>query len=349
MQKNKLKLIIGLLVCTLFLLSGCQEKKAESKVIKASLDNLHPIIYDENDVKISLGRCEYTKGESDLRITLSINNESDQTILVSLKDIKILDKQFYEMDDESSVIESGGLYDSSYYVSGKDLVKSEATEFKKANCTFSIEDESENEIMEQEIVIDFDVFEPYDPEDITYEEDTSDAYSTVVYDAYEEAKAIDDSNIVKSEYNTTYNGIQIISEEEQWLEDGAVYRSLAKKIEGFYMGANNNNTISFICGIDESLSRDEMTPYVDTASRVVTRENTLQSVMSAFQEANSIEGNFDFDNNIYDFEITNLESASDELGITPKMLGYTLAMLDEYAPTVEFGDNTYQCTWFRKK
>ena len=70
--------------------------------------------------------------------------------------------------------------------------------------------------------------------------------------------------------------------------------------------------------------------------------------MRAFQSLDCVVGNFDYANKIFDFEISDLKKASSDLGISEKMLGYTLAMLDEYAPTVEFGDNNYKCTWMRR-
>lgn len=109
---------------------------------------------------------------------------------------------------------------------------------------------------------------------------------------------------------------------------------------------DSEDDISLICGHKQA-TWDEMKPYVDKAKMVVTAENTLYAVMISFQNLDCVTGNFDFDNNIYDFEITNLEKASNDLGISQKMLGYTLAMLDEYAPTIEFGDNTCKCTWIK--
>lgn len=179
--------------------------------------------------------------------------------------------------------------------------------------------------------------------------------SSMVYNSYLEAKEIDESNIEKSEYKTTYHGISINQDELEWLEDGAVYRSLAKKLEGFYMefskstyNPNGENTIELICGVEAQPTWEEMKPYVDKASLVVTNDNTLDSVMTAIQALSCVEGNFDFENKIFDFQITDLEMASNELGISQQMLGYTLAMLDEYGPNIEFGDNNYKCTWFRK-
>lgn len=176
-----------------------------------------------------------------------------------------------------------------------------------------------------------------------------------VYRAYQEAKNLNNAELNTSDqYRTMYNDIQIIDSELPYLEDGAVYRSLCKKIEGFYMKigkifySGDNPSLEIILGIDSMPTWDEMKPYVDKAAQVVTTTNTLQSVMTAFNNLDSVSGTFDYKNNIYDFEITNLDKAASDLGISKRMLGYILAMLDEYGPDVEFGDNSYECTWYRK-
>ena len=176
-----------------------------------------------------------------------------------------------------------------------------------------------------------------------------------IYRAYEEAKNLNEAELDTSDpYRTMYNDVQIVSSELPYLEDGAIYRSLCKKIEGFYMEigktfySENNPSLEIILGIEPKSTWEEMKPYVDKAAQIVTDTNTLQSVMTAFDKLDSINGTFDFTNNTYDFEITDLDKAATDLGISKRMLGYTLAMLDEYGPTVEFGDNNYKCTWYRK-
>lgn len=176
-----------------------------------------------------------------------------------------------------------------------------------------------------------------------------------IYRAYEEAKNLNEAELDTSDpYRTMYNDVQIVSSELPYLEDGAIYRSLCKKIEGFYMEigktfySENNPSLEIILGIEPKSTWEEMKPYVDKAAQIVTATNTLQSVMTAFDKLDSINGTFDFTNNTYDFEITDLDKAATDLGISKRMLGYTLAMLDEYGPTVEFGDNNYKCTWYRK-
>jgi len=176
-----------------------------------------------------------------------------------------------------------------------------------------------------------------------------------IYRAYEEAKNLNEAELDTSDpYRTMYNDVQIVSSELPYLEDGAIYRSLCKKIEGFYMEigktfySKDNPSLEIILGIEPKIIWEEMKPYVDKAAQVVTETNTLQSVMTAFDNLDSVNGTFDYRNNIYDFEIIDLDKAASDLGISKRMLGYTLAMLDEYGPTVEFGDNNYKCTWYRK-
>lgn len=176
-----------------------------------------------------------------------------------------------------------------------------------------------------------------------------------IYRAYEEAKNLNEAELDTSDpYRIMYNDVQIVSSELPYLEDGAIYRSLCKKIEGFYMEiektfySKDNPSLEIILGIEPKIIWEEMKPYVDKAAQVVTETNTLQSVMTAFDNLDSVNGTFDYRNNIYDFEIIDLDKAASDLGISKRMLGYTLAMLDEYGPTVEFGDNNYKCTWYRK-
>ena len=112
--------------------------------------------------------------------------------------------------------------------------------------------------------------------------------------------------------------------------------------------SKDNPSLEIILGIEPKIILEEMKPDVDKAAQVVTETNTLQSVMTAFDNLDSVNGTFDYRNIIYDFEIIDLDKAASDLGISKRMLGYTLAMLDEYGPTVEFGDNNYKCTWYRK-
>ena len=348
---KKIKLII-ILISVLICITGCQNKKED--VIIANSKNLHPTIFDENKIKVTLEECEYTENESNVMITLNIKNSSKNTIKVSLDDIKISDAQFSEMFGDPTSIEPKSAYDSSFYVDGEDIKKSKVSDFKKISCIVQINDNK------KVLSIDREVFEPFEEDYIENgdeednEEDQLENPSSEVYDAYEEAKAIDSTNIEKTEYETTYNGIQIASAELQYLEDGAIYRSLSKRLEGFYMelgkstyNPKSEDSISLICGVDAQPTWEEMKPYVDKASQVVTEENTLESVMKSFESLDCVTGEFDYSNRIFDFEITDLQKASTDLGISPKMLGYTLAMLEEYGPTVEWGDNSYQCNWFR--
>lgn len=370
------KFIITLITFCIFLI-GCSDKDDK---IEISSKNLHPILYNKDGLNISVEKCEYTQGESDLEITLNVENKTKKTISIDFTDVHIGDTTISNIFD-TDPYEPGENVSSSYYFSYEDIKENNIEEFDEMNCTLSISTENK-ELVNSEVVIKYDAFVEnnyeYDEEDNqvtksdlnindksenknTYiesdEKNIEEQNNSTVYDAYIEAININKEELVESQLSTTYHGIKINEEELQYLESGAIYRSLARKIEGFYMdfsknnyepnNTNDKNSMSFICGIEEQPTWEEMKVYVDKARLIVKEENALQSIMSTFQQVECISGNFDFDNNIYDFEIHDLKETSAQLGISEEMLGYTLALLEEYAPSVEFGKNSYKCTWFR--
>lgn len=156
------------------------------------------------------------------------------------------------------------------------------------------------------------------------------------------------------------NGISIISDEKpssilskymKKLNQGAVYRSAAMKLEGFYVfgssmyGSWSETTVKSILGMDKLPTWEEMKPYIDSASTFITRENSLIAVMTKLQSVGCVQGTFDFDNQSFNFIIQDLSGAANEMGISEEMLGYIIAMFDEYAPEKSsFNGNTYECS-----
>ncbi len=341
------------------LLIGCSKNNInKNDIIEISSKNLHPVLYDEDGLKVAVEQCEYSGNEKDdAEIMLSIKNESEKTINIDLINICIGDTNI-SSDFNTEKYIPGDNVSASYYFPGEEINAANLNDFKEIDCIICISIK-DKELLNQKIVIKRDAFieinselEDSDEEILREDEEISSENSSIVFDAYNEAININDSELVKSEYKTTYHDITINSDELEWLESGAIYRSLAKKLEGFDMdisknayNPNSEDSIFLICGHKQA-TWDEMKPYVDKAMLVVTKENTLHSVMIAFQNLDCVIGDFDFDNNVYNFEITDLEKASNDLGISQKMLGYTLAMLDEYSPTIEFGNNSCKCIWF---
>jgi len=169
------------------------------------------------------------------------------------------------------------------------------------------------------------------------------------YTAYNNAINLDESQLTQNSLGGySYNGINIIDSEIEWLEDGAIYRSLANGLEGFYIedgqyyGGWGSTIVPTVFGFDKPDTWDELKPYVDNASEfIVPEQSSIQSIMKKFSSLNSIDGNFDLDNRTYEFSINDFEATSNELQISTEMLGYILASLEEYAPETSMQPNSY--------
>lgn len=246
---NKILLITIITLCCLLL--GCSKKenddvittkKESTDVITISSKNPSPILYDKNGIQVSMEQCEYTEGKTDIRITLGIKNESNNAVNIDFSNFTVDDANISSVFDVEPY-KSGTNVSSCYYFSKEDLEIAKVTNFDKVNCVLTITS-NDKELCNQNLIIQRDRFTEYpeyssDNSDETYEEQNQ--ITSLVYNSYIEAKEIDESNIEQSEYKTTYHGISINQDELDWLEDGAVYRALAKKVEGFYMEFSKSN------------------------------------------------------------------------------------------------------------
>ena len=168
---------------------------------------------------------------------------------------------------------------------------------------------------------------------------------------------IDATNLTVGKLNKTSDGeyyfknIHVSSDEIEYLESGAIYRSLAMQLEGGYvigkvMYSNwGSDIIPTVFVVDRPASWAEAEPMVDKASRFINKNNSLTEVMTVFSKMESVNGTFDFINCSFDFEIADLPLAASELEITESMLGYMLAMLEEYAVEASFDGNSYSCNY----
>lgn len=174
-----------------------------------------------------------------------------------------------------------------------------------------------------------------------------------VYYAYNQAinLPVDTDSINGISINTDEKPSSFLSKYMKKLNQGAAYRSAAMKLEGFYefgdslYGIWSETTVKAILGIDKLPTWEEMKPYIDSASTFITRENSLIAVMTKLQSVGCVQGTFDFDNQSFNFIIQDLSGAANEMGISEEMLGYIIAMFDEYAPEKSsFNGNTYECS-----
>lgn len=86
-----------------------------------------------------------------------------------------------------------------------------------------------------------------------------------------------------------------------------------------------------------------MKPYVDKATKFINCEsNAIGEILRQFSKLNCLKGKFDFKKGNFNFTITNLTKAAHQLGITEEMLGYVLALIDEYSDGASFSGNSYK-------
>lgn len=109
------------------------------------------------------------------------------------------------------------------------------------------------------------------------------------------------------------------------------------------MGINNGSSYAEImCGI-EWTNKTDFEPYVENASKFIVSNNQIKAIMKEFQLLGSVSGEYDFDYGKfgkYTIDIYDLAACAKEMKISEEMLGYILAMLSEYAPTISFDNNS---------
>lgn len=165
--------------------------------------------------------------------------------------------------------------------------------------------------------------------------------------AFVDATTLEMSKLEKDGRGYEFNGIHISQSELTYLEDGALYRSLAEQLEGFYVIGENfysgwgKTVVRTVFGTEKKESFSEMQKDVDYAMEFITPNSTLPQVLTKFQSLSVVSGDFDYEKGNFSFTISDLTSAANEMRITEKMLGYILAALEEYAPETSFEANSY--------
>lgn len=193
------------------------------------------------------------------------------------------------------------------------------------------------------------------------EENTSnelDISTTDVQKAYDEALSITRKDITSDGTAYYFGDINILKEDVEWIDmypntdentkinQGAIYRSLAKKLRGFYIGddkyyGNWKSICPTIFGFEALDTWEEMLPYVEDAIIYITDNNSLPEIMNKLQGLECVEGRFDYEARNFDFVINDVSQAASELKISEEMLGYILASLDEYGPDSLFNGKTF--------
>ena len=188
------------------------------------------------------------------------------------------------------------------------------------------------------------------------EDNTSDSKQlNTVETTFNKATNLTKDDLSGFEGSWNYRGIDLLSEDCKWIDNpinqkgtvnqGAMYRKMAKLLVGFEMGINDYKKYAEILIGFVPNARDDFVPYAENAKKFICDETgeVLSSIMKSFENLDCVNGEFNY--NIgkfgtYDFVITDLEKCAEELKISEEMLGYILAMIDEYGPTFEFDNNS---------
>lgn len=172
----------------------------------------------------------------------------------------------------------------------------------------------------------------------------------LVHLAYNEATNLDLLKLKKSQTGKySYNDITLVIDDDKYIENDCLYRSVAKGLEGFYKygklmyGNWSNDFVTKVFGFDKKDSYEEMKVHVDDVSQFITKETYLSEIMTRFESLQCVEGNFNYESGSFLFGISDLNEAANEMRISETMLGYILAAIEVYDPETTFEGNTYYC------
>ena len=185
------------------------------------------------------------------------------------------------------------------------------------------------------------------------------------------------SNLVEAAYNTAcslsidqldkkyssfsgttsyyYGELIIQNEDVEWLNSsrntnktlnqGALYRTIAKYLAGYSMKLNNGSAYCEILTGKPWIDNSTFEPLAKNAATFIVTDarEQLKSIMRKFQSLQSVTGQFDFETGKlgkYTFDIPDLTKCAEEMQISEEMLGYIFALLEEFAPSISFNGNS---------
>lgn len=215
----------------------------------------------------------------------------------------------------------------------------------------------------------------YNPSDLSY----LDTMVTEAVSLFEKNSPVVQpaSNLVEAAYNTAcslsidqldkkyssfsgttsyyYGELIIQNEDVEWLNSsrntnktlnqGALYRTIAKYLAGYSMKLNNGSAYCEILTGKQWIDNSTFEPLAKNAATFIVTDATeqLKSIMRKFQSLQSVTGQFDFEAGKlgkYTFDIPDLTKCAEEMQISEEMLGYIFALLDEFAPSISFNENS---------
>lgn len=183
---------------------------------------------------------------------------------------------------------------------------------------------------------------------------------SAVEEAYNKATNLTKSDLTKGyaigDFSTwEYKGISLTYEDCEFINavynsngkvnQGAVYRALADSLQDLIKLDAQSKSIKYkddaaILFGSVPETQEDFISIAGKVSTFITADDSLISVMRAFEGIESIDGTFDYSGNKYEFVISNVTACADELGISEETLGYVLALFNEYSADITFENNT---------
>lgn len=142
--------------------------------------------------------------------------------------------------------------------------------------------------------------------------------------------------------NYSYDGVEILPDDInrtlRTVRQAAMYRKVSALLQGFDAHFHDGSKLSVLCLDEPTSSREEFEPHYNNLITFIVpdEEDPLIKVINKLESLNSVSGTFDYENEKFEFTIKNTLECAKEMGISERLLGYIFAMLDEYAPTINF-------------
>lgn len=183
---------------------------------------------------------------------------------------------------------------------------------------------------------------------------------TAVEEAYNKAINLTKADLTKGyaigDFSTwEYKGVSLTYEDCEFINadynsqgkvnQGAVYRALADSLQDLIKLDAQNKSVKYkddaaiILGAVPETQEDFIT-IAGKVSVFITADDSLINIMKAFESIESIDGTFDYNGNKYEFVISDVITCADELGVSDEMLGYMLALFNEYPADIAFENST---------
>ena len=186
------------------------------------------------------------------------------------------------------------------------------------------------------------------------------AIISAVEEAYNKATNLTKSDLTKGyaigDFSTwEYKSISLTYEDCEFINadynskgkvnQGAIYRALADSLQDLIKLDAQNKSVKYKddAAILLGAVPETQEAFISIAGKVsafITADDSLINVMKAFESVESIDGTFDYSSNKYEFVISDVAVCADELGISDEMLGYILALFNEYPADIVFENNT---------